>query len=99
MGYVLSFLGILATGMPALVGRVLLALGMGYVTYTGFDTSITWLLDQIKTNMASMPGEIVSFLAWLWVDKAIAMIFAAYSAALAVKMAGGSKLTKLITKS
>lgn len=90
--------GILLQVAASLVGRVLLALGMSYVTYSGFTASTAWLLDQIKSNISSMPSEIVSFLAYMWVDRAIAMIFSAYSAALFVKMAGGTTLTKLVTK-
>lgn len=82
----------------SLVGRVLLALGMSYITYSGFDLSVTWLLNQIKANFSGMGGETVGFLAWLWVDKSIGLIFSAYSAALVIKMAGGTKFTKLVTK-
>ncbi|GJJ01089.1 hypothetical protein RugamoR64_16270 [Duganella rhizosphaerae] len=71
---------------------------LSYVTYSGFDLSITWLLDQIKGNVAALPADVVSFLAWCWIDKAIGMIFSAYSAALVVKLAGGTSLTKLVTK-
>jgi hypothetical protein len=81
-----------------MVGRVLIALGMSYVTYSGFDLGINWLLDQIKANMASLPSEVVAFLAWCWVDKAIGMIFSAYSAAMVVRLAGGTSITKLVTK-
>lgn len=99
MPLLMSLLGGLLRLATPMVGRVLLALGMGYVTYSGFDLAVTWLLTQIKSNMGSMPGDVVSFLAFLWVDKAIAMVFSAYSAAITVKLAGGTKLTKLITKS
>lgn len=90
--------GILLQIAASMVGRVLLALGIGYVTYAGFDVGITWLLTQIKANMSSMGADTLSFLAWLWVDKAIGMVFSAYSAALLVKMAGSAKFTKMVTK-
>lgn len=93
-----ALLGGLLTIAGSMVGRVLLALGMSYVTYSGFDFSVNWLLEQIKNNIGNMPGEVVSFLAWLWVDKAIGLLFSAYSAALVVKLAGGTSLTKLVTK-
>jgi hypothetical protein len=98
MPLILNIAGLLLTLASSLPGRVLLALGMSYVTYSGFDTSVNWLLDQVKSNMSQMGADTVSFLAWLWVDKAIGMIFAAYTAALTVKMAGSTKLTKLVTK-
>lgn len=98
MPLLMALLGGLLSIAGSMVGRVLLALGMSYVTYTGFDLSINWLLSDIKNNMSSLPSEVVSFLAWCWVDKAIGMLFSAYSAALVVKLAGGTTLTKLVTK-
>lgn len=90
--------GGLATVLGSMVGRVLLALGIGYVTYSGFDVGVTWLLNQIKGNFSGMPSDIVSFLAWLWVDRAIGLVFSAYSAALAIRMAGATTMTKMVTK-
>jgi hypothetical protein len=98
MPLLMSLLGGLLSICKPLVGRVLLALGLSYVTYTGFDTSVNWLLDQIKTNMSAMPVQIVNFLAWLWVDKAIAMVFSAYSAAMVIKLGTSAKLTKMVRK-
>jgi hypothetical protein len=98
MPFIAALLGALLTAAGSLVGRILIALGMSYVTYKGFNTGVTWLLDQIKSNMSAMPSEVLSFLAWLWVDKAISLIFSAYSAALAIKMAGGTSFTKIVTK-
>lgn len=98
MPLITALLGGLLTICGSLVGRVLIALGMGYVTYSGFDLAITWLLDQVKSNINAMPVDVVNFLAFLWVDKAIGMVFSAYTAALTVKLAGSTKITKLITK-
>lgn len=98
MPLLMALLGGLLTIAGSMVGRVLLALGMSYVTYSGFDFSINWLLDRIKDNMAALPSDVVAFLAWCWVDKAIGMLFSAYAAALVVKLAGGTTLTKLVTK-
>lgn len=92
------FIGALLTICESVVGRVLLALGMGYVTYSGFDLTISWLLNQIKSDISAMPAQVVAFLAYLWIDKAIGMVFSAYSAALLIKLGGSNKLTKLVTK-
>lgn len=98
MPFLIPFLGGLAAICGSLVGRVLLALGIGYVTFKGFDLVITWLLDQIKANMNSMSLETVNFFGYLWVDKAIGMVFSAYSAAVLVKLAGSTNITKMVTK-
>lgn len=98
MPFLMPLLGGLLSIAGSLVGRVLLALGMGFVTYQGFDVGITWLLNQIKNNITGMPPEVIQFLAFLWVDKAIGLVFSAYSASLLIRMAGSTKLTKLVTK-
>lgn len=96
---VLALMGALVSIVGSVVGRVLLALGLSYVAYSGFDTGITWLLTEIKSNISAMPGEVVDFLAWLWVDRAIGLLFSTYSAALIVKGLSSGKLTKLVMKS
>jgi hypothetical protein len=97
MPFLMSLLGGLLSVCGSMVGRVLLALGIGFVTYKGFDTSISWLLSQVQSNMSAMPAQIASFLAFLWVDKAISMVFAAYSAALVVKV-GTAGFSKMVVK-
>jgi hypothetical protein len=98
MGLINALWGALALILPSLVGRVLVAMGIGYVTFKGFDLTVGWLLTQIKGNFAGMPAEVISFLGWLWVDKAIGMIFSAYSAAMLVKLAASANVTKMVTK-
>lgn len=99
MPLLMSLLGGLLTIAGSVVGRVLIALGMGFVTYSGFDVAITWLLTSIKSSLSAMPADVLAFLAYMWVDKAISLVFSAYGAAIAVKLAGSTKLTKLVTKS
>jgi hypothetical protein len=98
MPLLMSLLGGLLTIVGSVVGRALLALGMGFVTYQGFDVGIGWLLTQIKANVSALPLQVGQFLAFIWLDKAIGLVFSAYSAAALIRMAGSSKLTKLVTK-
>jgi len=90
--------GLFMMVLPSIIGRVLLALGMGFVTFKGFDFIVTWILNNAKDNLAGMPSEILQFLGFLWVDKAIGMIFSAFSAALLVKLAGSTSVTKMVNK-
>jgi len=48
--------------------------------------------------MNLLDPRIVQFMAYLWVDKAISMIMAAYTSAIFIKTLGGSGFTKLVTK-
>ena len=90
--------GLLLNLVGSIAGRALLALGMGFVTYKGMNVGIDWLMNQIKSNVAGLPNDVVQFLAYLWVDKAISMLFAAYAAAALIRMAGSDSMTKLVTK-
>lgn len=98
MAFLPALLGGLLTIAASMVGRVLLALGLSFITYQGFDLAVDWLFNDIKTNIGAMPVEVASFLGYLWIDRALSMIFAAYTVALGIKMLGGSSITKLVTK-
>lgn len=93
MPFLASLVGALLSIAGSMVGRVLLSLGIGYVTYKGFDVSVQFLMNMIKDNMSQMPKDISDMLAWFWVDKAIGMVFSAWLASLAV-----SGLAKGVTK-
>lgn len=93
-----GLLGGLAQVAGSIAGRVLLALGFGFVTYSGLSVATDFLIAQIKADMNSLPVEVGSFLAYVWVDKAMTMIFSAHAAALAIKMAGGTSITKMVVK-
>lgn len=46
-----------------LVGRVLLALGIGTVTYTGLSALLSSLLSQAKASMQGMAPDVASMVA------------------------------------
>lgn len=94
MPLIAALWGALIPIMSTLVGRVLLALGIGFVTYKGMDATVTFLLDTIKSSLSGMPSEVLQFLAFCWIDKAIGMIFSAWSAALALRTIA-SGITKM----
>lgn len=83
--------------MGSLIGRALVALGVGYVTYKGVDVSSQFLTDQVKSNIGGLPSDIISFLAWCWVDKALGMVFSTWTSCLAVSGISGG-ITKFKIK-
>ena len=94
--FALFMMGGMLTLVTSMVGRVLLALGLSYVTYTGFEMLSDRVLGDIKGYMNALPVEVASFLGYLWVDKAIAMIFSAYLVAMGIKALGNSSITRLV---
>lgn len=92
-----ALLGGLASTLTSIVGRVLLALGIGYATYTGLTHGTDFILLQMKQNYAGFSGEIGSFLSWLYVDKALSMIASSFTAAFAIRTSTGA-ITKMVIK-
>jgi hypothetical protein len=90
-------IGILANALSSLVGRALLALGFSYFTYTGLNVGVDWIQTQMQSYLSGMPGDILSFLGYLYIDKALSMIFSAFAAALVIRGAAGS-VTRLQVK-
>jgi hypothetical protein len=86
----LTFFGVLAKLIGPLAMRVLLACGVSFVTYKGAGTSVDWILNSIRSSTGGMPAQAAGLLGFLWVDKAISMMFGAFTASLAVKAVNGS---------
>ena len=96
--WVATLIGALGQAAASLVGRVLLALAISFVTYQGVSVATDTMQTLIVSNMQGMPAETIQFLAYLWVDKAINTLFSAYTVALGIKMAGGNTIKKMVIK-
>lgn len=94
--FIAALWGALATALTSLVGRTLLALGFGYVTYKGFSASLDWIKGLLQANFA-FSGKVGALLGFLYVDKAVSVVFSAFSVALGIKTSTGA-ITKLVIK-
>lgn len=63
-----------------MVGRVLLALGFSYVTYSGLDASLSWMKDQIASSFGGVSAQAMAVLGAANVGSAVAVIVSAISA-------------------
>lgn len=82
--------GAAATIMPSLVGRVMLALGVGFVTYKGIDVGISALRLQAISSIQGIGGDALQLLGFLWVDKAISVLFSAVTVSLVMRGVGAA---------
>lgn len=98
MPIVAAIAGMLLQLSASIVGRVLLALGMGFVTFKGFNVLTDSMIAEVKASFSGFPSDVTNFLAYLWVDKALGVLFSAYTAAAAIKMAGSGMVKKLVMK-
>lgn len=87
-----ALLGALAQGLSSLVGRALVALGIGYVTYSGFSVLLDWLKADIISNVNSLPATILAIVGLLKLDVVISIMFSTYAVKLIVSgVSNGSK--------
>lgn len=95
--FIPALMGALATAMASLVGRAVLALGIGFVTYKGIDAAITVMQQQVMSSVSGIGGDAVALLGYLWFDKAISVLFSAVAVSLSMRAIGGS-IKKMIFK-
>lgn len=69
--------GVFLNIAASLVGRVLVALGLGVATYTGFSASLSWLKSSAVAALLSLPPDIVAMLSLMRVGACISMVFSA----------------------
>lgn len=74
-----AFLGALLSFVGTLVGRVLVSLGIGYVTYQGYSVALDWLRDKIAAGFGGLPPEALQILSALQVGSGLAVIISAFS--------------------
>lgn len=69
--------GALLSLTGSLVGRVLIALGLSVVTYTGLNASLDWLKSQAVVAMSGAGAQVLGMLGVMKVGECISIIFSA----------------------
>lgn len=85
-----ALVGGLATAMGSMVGRVILALGVGFVSYTGIEVLVDGLQENIITSVKGLPAQMVGMIGYMWIDKAVTVIFSAVSISISFKLTDGA---------
>ena len=84
---------LLALATP-LVKRVLIALGIGVITYAGIDTAFSLVTSQIQSNLGGITGDLANLIALSGTYESIGIILAAISARLS--FAAVSKMGRVL---
>lgn len=95
--FIPALIGGFSAAMGTLAGRALVALGFGFVTYQGIDLGIGVLKQNVITSVQGLPADAMGLIGYLWLDKAITVVFSAIAAAMAMKLANG-QMKKLVAK-
>lgn len=96
--FIAALLGGLVQASASIAGRVLIALGIGYVTYQGIDLLLDSLKSQIVGLLTSVPPQFVQVLSTLKIDVAISITFSAIAARLVLQGLTSGALTKMVVK-
>lgn len=72
-----SLLGGLVNIAGTLVGRVLIALGISVVTYSGMSASLEWLRAGAVASFGGLPANVLGIMALLKVGECVSMVFSA----------------------
>lgn len=89
-----AFLNIIGT----VVGRALVALGLGVVTFTGVSTSLDWMKAQAVTALTSLPPELVQIMGVLKVGTFISIITSAVAVRLLLSGVQSGTMKRWVTK-
>ncbi|ODS92291.1 MAG: cobalt ABC transporter permease [Comamonas sp. SCN 65-56] len=90
--------GALISLVGTLVGRVLIALGISVVTFTGLSTSLDWMTAQAITAFSGLPAEMFSLIAYMKVGVCISIVTSAISARMLINGISGDTFKRWVLK-
>lgn len=90
--------GMLLNLVGSLVGRVLVALGIGVVTYTGISASLAFLKQQAIASFFSLPPEVLSIVGAMKVGVAISIVSSALVARMVLNGLTGDTMKRWVYK-
>lgn len=82
LAYVLAWVG------SSLIRHLIVALGVGFVTFVGVNELYEWAQDYIVSNLTSVPTNVLTILKLLKVGTAISIIFSGISTRLTMHVMG-----------
>lgn len=89
-----AFLNIIGS----VVGRALVALGLGVITFTGVSASIDWMKGQAITAILSLDPQVIQLLGILKVGTFISIITSAVAVRLLLNGVQSGTMKRWITK-
>lgn len=96
--FIAALIGGLVSAAGSFVGRVLIALGVGFVSYQGIDVALTFIKTQALQAITSLPVEIVQIIGTLQVGSAINILASAYAARLVIGGLTSGAVKRMVLK-
>lgn len=83
-----ALLGAVVNFISGWAFNLLVGLGIGFVSYKGITIAFDVLKANVVNGTTGLPVDVLNLLGYLWVDKAIGMIIAAYASITQIWLAG-----------
>lgn len=93
--FIAALLGGLVSVAGSLVGRILISLGIGYVTYTGVSVALGAISSEIQGYFTGAPSTVVAMLGMFKADVCVSIITSAIVARLTLNGLTSGALTKM----
>jgi hypothetical protein len=90
--------GMLINLVGTLVGRVLIALGISVVTYSGLSFTLDWMKGQAVAALGGMPSEVIGMMSTMKVGVAISIVTSALLARQVLNGLSGDTMKKWVGK-
>lgn len=92
-----TIIGGLLQGVGHIVGRVLVSLGIGIVSYTGVMTSLTFVKDHFVTSVGGLPPLALQIAGTLKIGVIVSILLSALAARLTFSGLSGDTLKRWTT--
>lgn len=90
--------GVLINIAATVAGRVLIALGIGVVSYTGLDFTLSFLKTQAVSSLTGLPAEVVGLISFMKVGVCISIITSAIAVRATLQGLTGGTVKRWVLK-
>jgi len=96
--FIAALLGGLVSAAGSLVGRVLIALGVGFVSYQGLDVMLGFVKTQTLAQLGGLTGEALQVVATMQIGTAVNILASAYTARMTIAGLTSGAVKKMVFK-
>jgi len=96
--FIPALLGGLISIAASLAGRVLIALGISVITFSGLSVTLNWVKLQVVSALQGLPGEMVQLLAYAGVGEFVSIVASAFAARLLLNGLTDGSIKKWVMK-
>ena len=96
--FIAALIGGLVSAAGSLVGRILISLGVSYVSYKGLDVLFSGIQTAIQSNISGLPSGVVGLMGILKIGTSINIIFSAIVVRLTLGGLTSGAVKKMVLK-